>query len=506
MLLNDDILLLVFSTIFNTRDIHVEHRQATIRCASQVCQRWRNLILPASYIWGRLLWVNTKQNVKWMAEVLERAKNSTLVWMTLEPCLYSVYSEPFFGCFVLRVLNDTWERLEELDINFSYNSRCNVKKAIWQYLKTPAPKLRVFSLSSWMDDALQRTLFNNSAPLLRSFTCYNLPQPSSWLSRITTLKFTPDTVKDILSAVSWAPCLQVLHLGSQGNKPEPVHLSLEDCERVVSMSPTILARLARIDMLYLSIDEFNALWCSRYQSPAELYSHIVIRVAFDEEAPPQPGEAQELNYSGFIDALSNFFYHHAGITTANIQNYDLEWKVEADYTYIIVEVKASRVPELYMKLRFNCGFSEPDELKPFLARAVTEYARHTKNFYLTIVGNLKEYQSLEIFHFLLSSLEDVESATLDITSICYFNEMEERTGQCLFTKLKAASYKSQYGLLEEELCDLKTFLMRRVRAGHPLSTIDFQVPENNQAEIFHALKEVPGLQITYVEQSRTKVR
>ncbi|KAF4616796.1 hypothetical protein D9613_008253 [Agrocybe pediades] len=286
MLLNDDILLLVFRTIPNTRDIHVEHRQATIRCASQVCQRWRNLILPASYIWGRLLWVNTRQNVKWMAEVLERAKTSTLVSMTLEPRMF--FHQPFLRYFVLRVLEDTWERLEELEIYlYCYDLSCNVKKAIRQYLKTPAPKLRVFAMSTWMDDALQRTLFNNSAPLLRNFTCYNLPPPSSWLSRITTLKFTPGTVKDILNAVSWAPCLQVLHLGSQGNKPKPVHLSLEDCERVVSMSPTILARLARVDMLYLSIDEFNALWCSRYQSPAELYSHIVIRVAFDEEAPPQ---------------------------------------------------------------------------------------------------------------------------------------------------------------------------------------------------------------------------
>ncbi|KAF4616791.1 hypothetical protein D9613_008254 [Agrocybe pediades] len=159
-----------------------------------------------------------------------------------------------------------------------------------------------------------------------------------------------------------------------------------------------------------------------------------------------------------------------------------------------------------MKLFFECGLNDPDEFRPFLACAIAEYARHTKKFYLTIVGNRKEYQRLKIFDFLLSSLEDVESTTLAISNVVYFNAMEERTGQCLFTKLRAVSYKSQYGLLEEELCDLKTFLMRRVRAGHPLSTIDFQVPENNQAEIFHALKEVPGLQITYVEHSKTKVR
>ncbi|KAF9536566.1 hypothetical protein CPC08DRAFT_717802 [Agrocybe pediades] len=395
MLLNDDILLLVFSTISNIRDVHVEHRQATIRCASPVCQRWRNLILVASYIWGKLLWVNSKQNMKWMADVLERAKRVTLVSMTLEPRLYNDYVIPFFKfrIFVLRVLEDTWERLEELEINIrDFNRSCHVQKAIWQYAKTPAPKLRVFALSSGMDIVLQQTLFNNSAPLLQSFTCANLPPPSSsWLSHITTLKFTPDTVNDILNAVSWVPYLQVLHLGSQGNK-DHVYISLEDCERVASMSPTILVRLARVDMLFVSFDEFNPLFSSRYQSPAEAYSHIVI--AFEEQAPPQ------FNYSGFRNSLSNFFYHHAGITTSNTQNYDLEWKVEADYAHIFVEVKACRVPELYMQLYFDfCFRTDPDEFRPFLARAIAEYARHTKKFYLSVVGNLKEYERLETFDF-----------------------------------------------------------------------------------------------------------
>ncbi|KAF9546825.1 hypothetical protein CPC08DRAFT_715935 [Agrocybe pediades] len=501
MILNEDLLLLVFNTISKEPDVHIEHRQAAIRYASQVCQGWRNLILSASSIWGRLIWINPVQRLDWMQEVLERAETSSSLCATVELIGVSWGTQDGFvlSAFTLSALKKIWERLEEVDIDTAsdltdYGRK--IESGLWKQMETSAPNLRVFVFcdSTWMDRSPSANLFNNNAPRLQEFTTHLLiaPQSASWFSHITTLYFIPESVEDICDAVLWAPCLRVLRLGEQLGELDLEIITPEDCDRVASLSSAILPRLARISDLQLSFDQFNALWSSRFVSPAESYTYIrVMMNDFEHD-----GEGQELKQAKLLGSLSNFFYHHAGITNSNIHNHDLQWHVEAGFNIITIEAQAhGTVPELYMKLYFDLdGLHDSKEWLPFFARAITEYARSTTNFHLSILGIPGDFLRFKVFDSLLFSLEAVKTTRLDMTNLQLYNEMEEK-GRSLFPNLQAIYYVLWRKIHAIELIQLKAFLMRRVKAGRPVSSINFEDPKNDDDKIYKALHDVSGLQI-----------
>ncbi|KAF4609446.1 hypothetical protein D9613_012941 [Agrocybe pediades] len=501
MILNEDLLLLVFNTISKEPDVHIEHRQAAIRYASQVCQGWRNLILSASSIWGRLIWINPVQRLDWMQEVLERAETSSSLCATVELSGVSWGTQDGFvlSAFTLSALKKIWERLEEVDIDTASDLTDYGRKfesGLWHQMETSAPNLRVFAFcdSTWMDRSPSANLFNNNAPRLQEFTTHLLiaPQSASWFSHITTLYFIPESIEDVCNAVLWAPCLRVLRLGEQLGELDLEIITPEDCDRVASLSPAILPRLARISDLQLSFDQFNALWSSRFVSPAESYTYI--RVMMNDDG--YDDEGQELKQAKLLGSLSNFFYHHAGITSSNIHNHDLQWYVEAGFDFITIEAQAHTVPELYMKLYFDLDDDhDSNDWIRFLARAITEYARSTGNFNLHIAGNLEKFLCFDVFDSLLLSLASVEMIRFDLKTLQYYCELEEN-GRPLFPKLQTIHYVLRRGIYAIELKLLKTFLMRRVKAGRPVSSIHFEGPKNDDDTIYNALHDVGGLQIT----------
>ncbi|KAF4614800.1 hypothetical protein D9613_002522 [Agrocybe pediades] len=502
MHLNDDLLLLIFNTISTDRNVDIGRRQATIRYASQVCQRWRDLILPASYVWGRLVWVNRNQDFHWMKEVFERAKTASLLSVRLHGQRGSWQEEKDrpFNSLAITVLQNVWHRLE--DVHISYRTDLYSRSGrefhdyLWEQIRNPAPSLRsivIHDLNPFMTNPLPVDTFNGSAPLLQELSCIRatIPSPNPWLSRITTLVFTPQSLEDIINAVSWAHDLKVLRLGE--HLDDRAFFRPEDQGRLKLMSPIILPRLARIGGLSLSFEAFTALWSSRFMSPAESYSNISISIH-----ETHVKEGQDPGPSQFLTALSNFFYHHSGITTSNIHNHGVQWYLEADYNVLVIEVSTLSDPELYMKLSFDWGEDgNYREITPFIARAITEYAMCTKHFQLRFVGNMKGYIRNQVFDSLLLSMEDVESITVGYTSLQYYDELEKREGRELFTKLRTVYFAPAHGMYDRLLDEVKAFLMRRVEAGRPVSTIQFSDPNEDKSKILRALQEVSGLRITW---------
>ncbi|KAF9552422.1 hypothetical protein CPC08DRAFT_714643 [Agrocybe pediades] len=511
--LNDDLLLFIFNTIAINRAVDIKNRQDGIRHASQVCRRWRDLILSASYIWGRLIWVHNSQRLAWMQEVLERAKSTSLFSVTVDLSQLEPWDEEDqrVGSFAVHVLAETWERLEEVNIEIYVPKDCMYADEAWNKIydqtQNPAPNLRIYS-------APLTSSFGGSAPLLRSFTASTLPSRTPWLSHVTTLEFTPYSFEDIVNTVSWAPHLRVLRLQEQWFT---ITFSSESgqCDRVKSMSPAILARLARVSALYLSLDQFNALWSSRYVTPAESYSNINIKI--DNEVAGQAHRQLDL-----INAVSNFFYHHSGITSPNIHHYDLQWHVEAYYSSISIQAKTHSSQEIYMRLEFECHPDGPTELPSFLARVITNYAQSATNLHVALVPYLKPYRRdvllsmvrfrdslesrrIEVLDLLLSSMEAVESITLNHKVVRYCNRREEEEGRQLFPNLRTVNY--DHGIWEPDLRELKAFLMRRVHSGQPVSRVHFaDTPQpEDEREVYNVLREVSRLQITYGEDGTSKM-
>ncbi|KAF4616790.1 hypothetical protein D9613_008255 [Agrocybe pediades] len=454
--LNNDILLLVFKIIATERNVDIGRRQAAIRYASQVCQRWRDLILPASYIWGRLVWVNRTQQLPWMQEVFERAKTASLFSVTLdgqrEPVDEEEEVDRIFNSLAIAVLKTVWDRLEEAYISYRsqiYESEIGPEfhNNLWEQIRNPAPSLRsiiIFDSDVCMVDPFPEDAFKDDAPLLQeiSYIPASISGPNTWLSRITSLGFTPLTLEDIMNAVSWAPNLKVLRLGEDAGVREFLHP--EDSERLKSMSPIILSRLARIggiEGLGLSFEAFTTLWSSRFMSPAEAYSNISISIHETNIIEGQgPGPSQ------FLDALSNFFYHHWGITPSTIHHHDLKWSVRANCTEIVIEAQprgSSSNPELYIKLTFDWDEHRGnfELIAPFVVRAITEYARRIKHLHFQFleyyVGTVEDYINNRIFDSFLLSMEDVKSIIVGYTTPKYYNKLdEEYKGRELFPKLE----------------------------------------------------------------------
>ncbi|KAF9552503.1 hypothetical protein CPC08DRAFT_728584 [Agrocybe pediades] len=489
MHLNDDILLLVFETLATERNVDIGRRQAAIRYASHVCQRWRDLILSASYIWGRLVWVNRLQKPPWMREVFQRAKTASLFSVTLDGkrggCRDSWMQEkdrPFNG-LAITVLQNAWSRLEEVYISYWTDlyrrSGRDFHDYLWEQIRNPSPSLRSIVIHDWsefMTKPLPVDSFNGSAPLLRELSCIpaRLPGPNPWLSRITTLEFTPRSLEDIINAVSWAHDLKILRLGEYPH--EHIFFRSEDYSKLELMSPIILPRLARIAGLgCISIHE----------------THIT--------------EGQDPGPSQFLTALFNFFYHHSGITTSNIHRYDWRWVVQADNTLLVIEARARSEShsELYMKLSFYCGHEGNYRIiMPFIARAIAEYARCTKYFQLNFVGNMIGYIEERLFGSLLFSLTDVKSITVGYSPLGYYDELEDREGREMFTKLRTVYFELHSGMYDRTLRQAKAFLVRRVKSGRPVSTVHFQsnLSSEDKSKILRALEDVRGLRIMWGTQ------
>ncbi|KAF4616408.1 hypothetical protein D9613_008249 [Agrocybe pediades] len=515
MNLNDDLLLLIFNTVATSKKDYVEKRQTTIRYASQVCRRWRELLLAASYIWGRLVWINLLQKSDWMEEVLERAKSTSFLSMTLDTSrvLRSGDKEHDFISLSLRILKDIdiWGlKLEELTIlvarDYHRNNK-NFYNSLCDQLQKPAKNLRTFTVydpSSCLDHTKMLNLFNNIAPSLQNFSCTPhrcIPSQhsSSWLSHITTLRFCPSFMEDILDAVTWAQCLRILRIDTNACST----FSSRHNTDVEAMSSAVLQRLAMIK-LRMWIGTFNALWSSRFISPVESYS--VIYIDMDSEVASE--EHDELERSKFLVALSNFFYHHEGITISNIHKYDLQWLLVSHKRRIQITVTGhpSHIPEpVYMRLVFHLGDGDPNNFKSFLTHSIAEYIHGTKDFYFTPMDCL--HSGSEAFDFIVSSLDAVESLSLDTMSLVYYDRLEQKQGSqqpLLFPKLLTVCYmhyhSAPFKLDEDDVRRLRAFLLRREHAGRPVSaTIDLVGSEIRDEidKICRTLHGLSGLRITW---------
>ncbi|KAF9542667.1 hypothetical protein CPC08DRAFT_801825 [Agrocybe pediades] len=467
MHLNDDPLLLTFNTIATSRDNPVGVRQATIRHASQVCQGWRALFLSASYIWGRLIWINRVQKEDWMKRVLERAKTTSLLSAVLdgEGRPWSAKPERIFYSLAISFLQTAWESLEEMHISYRSSISQLARKfnrEIWEQIANPAPNLRSFAIreSGGDEDMYINPLpvtstvdmVSGRAPLLQDFTCipYRIPHPDSrWLSRITSLRR--------------------FHASFYGGNRR--------CRLLCAETPGIATR--------------QGPWggSSRFISPAESYSSIFISL-HETDITEEP---QRLR---LLDALSNFFYHHAGITTSN-----------GCTDYIVIQVHAPSNPELYMKLSFHLKGGDYDykETARFFAHAIMDYAHCTTHLHLFFrrKHRVRNYMRAKVFDSLLLSMHDVESITLGYKSLEYYDGLEEKKGKQLFTKLKTVTYVPEATHVATRVEDgplhqlLKAFLMRRVQAGRPVSTLHLEDPENNEDKVCKVLHEVSGLQVSW---------
>ncbi|KAF4617377.1 hypothetical protein D9613_006216 [Agrocybe pediades] len=196
--LHDELLWMI---MLENTELYNEGRLTTARYASQVCRKWRQLMLDSPSIWGRLIDTLELQvtSSSWVQEVLIRFRNAAL-WIigpmhAFEPSPMkpgiskSAYRRLMKPDIFLTLVSAEWARIEILDVSDFWDSGENLtvdgheQAQYWRRLfNQPAPLLKEFTFryttqsrrsaraygvpQAWL---LPSPLFNATAPALRKF-------------------------------------------------------------------------------------------------------------------------------------------------------------------------------------------------------------------------------------------------------------------------------------------------------------------------------------------------
>ncbi|KAF8908622.1 hypothetical protein CPB84DRAFT_168769 [Gymnopilus junonius] len=134
--LNEDLLWSIFHL---NADMFTDQKALeTTRLTSQVCSSWRNLMLAAPSLWGRLIDLDAllrNSADRWGHELLRR-NGEALLWIKSS----SIIAEAPLA-LLLYVLEGSWFRIQRLALSInSFHFKANAK--IWDKFYLPAPHLQ----------------------------------------------------------------------------------------------------------------------------------------------------------------------------------------------------------------------------------------------------------------------------------------------------------------------------------------------------------------------------
>ncbi|KDR84477.1 hypothetical protein GALMADRAFT_237353 [Galerina marginata CBS 339.88] len=258
--LPDELLWLISSingNMFSNNDALTDTRYT-----SQVCHRWRQILLERPSVWGRLIDLDVlcKATVKeeWGNEVLRRSQGA-LLWIR-----GSVVrgSQDQAWIFFELLLNNHWTRIQKVVVDVP---PIDDRFLDWQTFLQPAPNLETFQVqfcyydpwsmqgsnSVWRASSedkllfsrfpqdLPLALFSNNAPSLRKFVptqiYFSLDAP--WLSNLRSISLSrPITLRKAFQAIQQMPLLEYLNLVAlryTPNEPTLPHLSFARLTNII---------------------------------------------------------------------------------------------------------------------------------------------------------------------------------------------------------------------------------------------------------------------------------
>ncbi|KDR83254.1 hypothetical protein GALMADRAFT_263599 [Galerina marginata CBS 339.88] len=250
----------------------------TTTYTSQVCRRWRTLLLTSSSLWGRVVDLELlflgKEN--WRVEVLRRTGISLLYVKGRFKQSVKLYVHQNA---VIALLDREWPRIQKFHVTLGLSNDHGPlgTHPFWGVIQRPAEHLESFTLTLKVNQMLQPLddtetppirLFLDHAPSLREFSCTDLwirgPQTVMFSSNIRTiaLDHTPGvltnppfsfSVPDCLDGLAMTPHLEKLTLysalksSSSGSSIKPTrNVNLQFIEEISLFdSPILLTQLLR---------------------------------------------------------------------------------------------------------------------------------------------------------------------------------------------------------------------------------------------------------------------
>ncbi|KDR84470.1 hypothetical protein GALMADRAFT_237346 [Galerina marginata CBS 339.88] len=247
----------MFSDINALKDTH---------CTALVSQKWRQILLDSSSIWGKLIDLNIlcKHSIvkeDWVNEILRRSEGA-LLW--IRGSVSERQNQSRAWMFFHLLIKNNWTRIQRFVVDVGPLSMDD-RSTTWQTILQPAPNLENFKVRSYHDnyrDGLDfyipmtfvsedyllffrppldhpLDLFSNHAPSLREFEptqmYFSLSAP--WLPNLRSVSFTsPVSLHKTFQAIEQMPQLERLELEEvlyPPDQPTLPHLSFPRLTAIV---------------------------------------------------------------------------------------------------------------------------------------------------------------------------------------------------------------------------------------------------------------------------------
>ncbi|KAF4619507.1 hypothetical protein D9613_004632 [Agrocybe pediades] len=256
VMLNEDVLWIIFILIAEDDKRNMSNKLQCVLNGSLVCRQWRQFLLSATNIWGRLISVDSdrlcdkKPTVKLLELITQRSRGTSPLFIEATATRKCVDTK--LRLFLCRFMEEAWERIQEIHFEMTYNTDDQqIRKRTRAVIGRPSPNLRVFCVYGedfrimgdndfdrhsflakrsvigkhyhWYPFDYIVPAFANFAPRLEEFLVCDVyfPPQAPWLSNLRSLVvgygctrgwFPCDYLSELLGVLVMMPCLESIEV------------------------------------------------------------------------------------------------------------------------------------------------------------------------------------------------------------------------------------------------------------------------------------------------------
>lgn len=465
--LSNDILWAIFSLNAHQSDERDDEHDfeppplLTLLRTSQVCSRWRNLILSTSSLWGQTINLDLLQKQEWREEVMRRTGDAVL-------CIKGFCSadEGVDESVALLILDENWSRMQSVDISFiTVKDWGSFKDLLFRIICRPAYRLEEFLLEipSWThvenSNTMQRAdlhlpsdflLFDNKAPVLFTLDAPQIKMDlrAPWLSQLQVLVLNgPIPLNDVLQALAHMPLLKRLELDG-----DPYAIAHEHGLEL-SLQEVRLPLLERISLVIEEPIKPHITFLTHIQTPPQCCFSLDVSVDFPN--PDEVAHAKEV-LALYLSLCSSGKIEDVHVQLS-ITSLCLKFKnsfpneSHSDFSLTVNDIPAELIP--YVN---SIPSIVPLPICHKTKRLSLHGVERIPYFELAAFDLISWFPTLEVLELVPKALKHILRLPRDVLS-------------SVFTKLH--TLKLYCFPKEEEMGFIEAFLALRILAGRPLRRI-----------------------------------
>ncbi|KDR77826.1 hypothetical protein GALMADRAFT_414243 [Galerina marginata CBS 339.88] len=422
----------------------------TLRYSSQVCSRWRQVILSFSSLWGQVINLSHLEHHDWRDEVLRRTGRSLLSVLWVKPDV-----ERLSGDIAAEILKRHWDRIRWLELNFTYPHIMDDVN-ILQFLnifQRPSEVLEIFRVSFKRGDQTPSPILSpsnfavvsNLAPALRVFFApnikFNLAAP--WLANLRFLALNGHvSAYDVIQAIPHMPLLECMR---------SEHSAIACTGDTLSSLPQITAPSIKQIML-------------------SSYSDMGPYMDFLAHIKPAAGCCLAFSHSGTTpDAKTLTLANEVLYTYSRCYDFRsaIDISLDLGYNHFFVEAQIPRKAQFCFQLRPD-GSLRCDVVKALFAALPSGGFQELKVLSLEISEYVFGPANSRITQFILS-VSSVEYLTISPETLQFLLNFPSDILAASFPVLHTVEI-TRY-LMKRELSTIRQFLTSRISIGRPIGVL-----------------------------------